>query len=315
MTEPPAWPAIAALLSRELGESVRDPEPLAPPRGSQTWAARADGAARADRAARADEATTPADAAGELVIKARFGDGAYAKTAWTAAHLPLLGARGYPVPTIVWHGMLDDKWHLTVQNRLPGRPLTSLSPALLDALLRLVELQAAAGISAGDRDFTGYVSHVLFDAWDDVWVDAASSGPAAAKLCERLRRWLQPVWGLRLEPVDFATNDLNLSNVLSDGTRITGVVDWDEFGLGSRALDLVALAFDCAQLADWAAADLLLGRAASIAGQDGLRCLVSYRAIAYLGSGFEGYDLDPNVVATTFAAVVDRLQASDRRLA
>jgi hypothetical protein len=42
---------------------------------------------------------------------------------------------------------------------------------------------------------------------------------------------------------------------------------------------------------------------------------VSYRAIAYLGTGFEGYDLDPTVVAVTFSAVLDRLRASDRRLA
>jgi aminoglycoside phosphotransferase (APT) family kinase protein len=295
VTAAPAWPAIAALVAREVGGPVRDAHPLTPWRGSQTWAARTD---------------SPA----ELVIKVRHGDEAFAKTAWTAAHLPLLGARGYPVPTIVWHGMLDDQWHVTVQNRLPGRSVTTLSPALLDALLRLVELQADAGIPAGDRHFTGYLAHVLFDDWDDVWADAARSAAAADQLCERLRGWLRPVWGLSLEPTDFATNDLNLSNVLTDGSQITGVVDWDEFGLGSRALDLVALAFDCAQLGDWAAVDRLLGRAGAIVGLDGLRCLVSYRAIAYLGTGFEGYDLDPTVVAVTFSAVVDRLQASDRRL-
>jgi aminoglycoside phosphotransferase (APT) family kinase protein len=291
----PAWPAIAALVGRELGALVRDAHPLTPWRGSRTWAART-------------------DSLGKLVIKVRDGDEALAKTAWTAAHLPLLGARGYPVPSIVWHGMLDDQRHVTVQNRLPGRPLTALSPRLLDAVLRLVELQADAGIPAGDRHFTGYVAHVLFDDWDDVWVDAARSAAAAGQLCERLRVWLRPVWGLSLDPTDFATNDLNLSNGLTDGIKITGVVDWDEFGLGSRALDLVALAFDCAQLGDWPAVDRLLGRAGSIVGPDGLRCLVSYRAIAYLGSGFEGYDLDPTVVAVTFSAVVDRLRAGDRRL-
>ena len=97
-------------------------------------------------------------------------------------------------------------------------------------------------------------------------------------LCARLRRWLQPVWGLRLPPADYADNDLNLSNILTDGARITGVVDWDEFGLGSRALDLVVLALDCEEAGDHAAADRLLARAAEVAGDDGLRCLVSYRA-------------------------------------
>ena len=153
---------------------------------------------------------------------------------------------------------------------------------MLDAALRLVELQADAGIPAGDRDFTGYVANVLFDDWDEVWADAARACAAAGPLCARLRRWLQPVWGLRLPPADYAHNDLNLSNILTDGARITGVVDWDEFGLGSRALDLVALALDCERGGDHAAADRLLARAARVAGGDGLRCLVSYRAIAGL---------------------------------
>jgi len=186
---------------------------------------------------------------GPIVVKIRHGDRAYEKTQWCAAHLPVLGARGYPVPAILWHGLISADWHVTVQNRLPGRPVfvpgVAVDGPMLDALLHLVELQADAGIPAVDHDFTGYVANVLFDDWDDVWADAARACAAAGPLCARLRRWLEPAWGLRLPPVDFAHNDLNLSNVLSDGARITGVVDWDEFGLGSRALDLVALAFDC----------------------------------------------------------------------
>jgi aminoglycoside phosphotransferase (APT) family kinase protein len=139
-----------------------------------------------------------------------------------------------------------------------------------------------AGVMADGHDFTDYLANVLFDDWDDVWIDAARACAAAGPLCARLRRWLEPVWGLRLPPADYAHNDLNLSNVLTDGTQITGVVDWDEFGLGSRALDLVALAIDCERCGDHPAADRLLARAAQVAGHDGLRCLVSYRAIGGL---------------------------------
>jgi len=285
-----AWRPIAALLAGELGEPVRCVRTL-PVRGTGRgiWFARA-------------------DAAGDLVVKARLGDRAHAKTEWCAARLPLLGARGYPVPAILWHGMLDDDWHVMAQTRLPGRPLTSLSPALLDALLALVELQADAGIPAGDRDFGSYVSNVLFDDWDEVWTDAAASCPAGAALCGRLRSWLQPVWGLSLPPADFANNDLNFSNILADGTEITGVVDWDEFGLGSRALDLVALAFDCAHCGDQAAAGRLLDRAACVAGPDSLRCLLSYRAIAYLAtSARDGDHPHAPAIAATFSALVDGL--------
>jgi aminoglycoside phosphotransferase (APT) family kinase protein len=155
---------------------------------------------------------------------------------------------------------------------------------------------------------------VLFDDWDDDWADAARAATAAGPLCDRIRGWLQPVWGLRLPAVDYANNDLNLSNILADGSVITGVVDWDEFGLGSRALDLIALAFDCQRGGDPAVASRLLTRAAQVAGPGGLRCLVSYRAIASLAHTHrerEAYgDALADAECEAITVVLDQLQAS-----
>ena len=291
----PAWHEIRMLVARELDDPVRDARPLTSPRTSRmTWAARA-------------------QRTGPIVVKARRGDNAPEKTQWCAKYLPVLGARGYPVPAILWHGMISAQWHVTVQNRLPGRPLTALDGPMLDAVLGLVELQADAGFQDEERDFTDYVANVLFDDWDEVWADAPRASAAAGPLCARVRRWLQPVWGLRLPPADYANNDLNLSNILADGAAITGVVDWDEFNLGSRALDLVALAFDCERGSGHAAADRLLAQAARVAGDDGLRCLVSYRAIASLAHSFrerESYgDSLAAAECTAVSAILDRLEA------
>ena len=290
----PSWTEVRGLVARALGEPVDQPRPLTTVRRSRmTWAARA-------------------PRTGPIVIKVRHGDRAQEKTQWCAAQLPALGARGYPVPVILWHGMISAEWHVTVQNRLPGRPVTALDGPLLDRVVQLTELQAGAGIPAGDRDFTGYVANVLFDDWDDDWADAARSSAAAGPLCDRIRRWLQPVWGLRLPPADYVNNDLNLSNLLADGSVITGVVDWDEFGLGSRALDLVALAVDCQRGGDQAATDRLLARAARVAGPDGLRCLVSYRAIASLAHTHRERQAYGDALAAAecaaISAVLDRLQ-------
>jgi aminoglycoside phosphotransferase len=287
-TEPLAWDEIAGLVGRALGEPVRGGAPMTP-----GWSSRTTWAAHGERT-------------GPLGVKARRGDRAQEKTAWSATRLPLLEARGYPVPTIIWHGPARDQWHLTVQNRLPGGPLTALDGRLLEELLVLVERQADAPIPAGDRDFTGYIANVLFDDWDEVWADAARASGAAGELRARIRRWLAPAWGLRLPPADFAHNDLNLSNLLTDGEQITGVVDWDEFGLGSRALDLVVLALDCEHLGARAAADRLLAAAASAVGDAGLRCLVGYRALASLAEDTrEG--LQPQAEVQTISAILDRL--------
>jgi Phosphotransferase enzyme family len=253
----------------------------------------------------AAEATT----LGPLVVKARRGDRADEKTRWAAEHLPLLGARGYPVPTILWHGELDEDWYLVVEPRLPGGAVTSLDPARLAAVLDLVELQADAGIEPDIRDFAAYQSFVLFEGWDYVWRDAEVASPDAAEMCARLRRWLEPVWGLRLPATDFANNDLNLTNVLFEGDRPAGVVDWDEFGLNTRAADLIALAFDCERAGATGATEPLLRRVVEIAGEGGARCVVSYRAIGLLASfGRRG---ETEALAESVAAtdrVLDRLE-------
>jgi aminoglycoside phosphotransferase (APT) family kinase protein len=298
MTAMPPWGEIHPLIAEALGEPVSDPQPLTPVRLSRmTWAARGRDI-------------------GAIVVKVRESDDGRAeeKAQWCAAHLPALGARGYPVPAILWHGAISDQWQMTVQSRLPGRPVTRLDGPILEEALRLVELQADAGIPAGDSDFTSYVANVLFDDWDEVWANAPRACAAAGPLCERLRRWLEPVWGLRLTPADYAHNDLNASNILTDGARITGVVDWDEFGLGSRALDLVVLAFGCQRVGDRGAADRLLARAAQVAGHDGLRCLISYRAIAglaHLTAEWRSYGKSlADVSCAEVSAILDRLQAA-----
>jgi aminoglycoside phosphotransferase (APT) family kinase protein len=68
---------------------------------------------------------------------------------------------------------------------------------------------------------------------------------------------------------------------------ISGVVDWDHLGVGSRALDLTSLLFDWQRLRladeDSVTADggaRLVRRVVEIAGGPGLRCTVTYGAIA-----------------------------------
>ncbi len=264
------WPAVARRLSSELGLTVTLDEQLGRQRqGRVTWLA-------------------DAGPAGPVVVKARAaGDRPDLKTSWAAAALPLLAARGYPVPGIVWHGPLDDDWHLVVLERLPGRPVEVLTDEILALLLDVVELQADAGIEPGVRDMAAYNALVVFDGWDHFRRDAEAAAPA---LVERLDRFLRPVWGRRLEARDFAHGDLNVTNVLTDGRTITGVVDWDEVGLNSRAADLTSILFDWHALALRGAPGLsprggtvLRDRVVALAGEAGIRCTIGYAALGLVG--------------------------------
>jgi Phosphotransferase enzyme family len=61
-----------------------------------------------------------------------------------------------------------------------------------------------------------------------------------------LHRWIAAVgaWSPRcLAGQDAVHCDFQPSNILADGDRITGIVDWDGAGRGDRRLDLVTLRF------------------------------------------------------------------------
>jgi aminoglycoside phosphotransferase (APT) family kinase protein len=248
---------------------------------------------------------------GETIVKARFRDRAGAKTRWCARNLRLLADRGYPVPEYVWFGPLDPDWYLLVQRRLPGHPVKAPDEGLLRQLISLVELQARAGIDPGPRDMAGYHALVLFEGWDHFWRDAEAASPEARRVCARLTRVLRPVWGHRLGASDFAHGDLNFSNVLVEGLAITGVVDWDEFGLNSRAADLASILFDWHRVylsdetgAGEGGAEELLRRIASIGGEAGLRCTVSFAAVTRLATAHRRGQPDALEV---WATVVDRI--------
>jgi hypothetical protein len=114
----PAWREVQLLVSRELGEPVSGAEPLVPARRSGiTWAARA-------------------QRTGAIVVKLRHGDRAEEKTQWCAAHLPALGARGYPVPTILWHGMISAQAY--------GNPLGDEECAAESAILDRLQATGSA---------------------------------------------------------------------------------------------------------------------------------------------------------------------------
>jgi hypothetical protein len=237
---------------------------------------------------RTDRATWLADGEpGMVVVKALANPFAPARAAWVAQALAMLSGRGYPVPRLLWSGTLAQRWWLIVQAQLPGEPLRTLDHARLDELLELVELQADPGLGPGGWDISWWIGVVLFDGWEHWWEDAEAAAPAT---CQRLRAFLEPASGHRLPVTDLVHGNLNLSNVLTRNGTITGVVDWDDMGVGTRATDLAGLLFDWCRLRlagqPGLAADgarRLVGRIVELTGEPGLRCTVTYGAVARLG--------------------------------
>ena len=262
------WMRVAAQIQAACGWSLRPLERLGRPRNSRrTWLAEGEH--------------------GPVIVKARAGPFSTTDDGWVVSALSMLAGRGYPVPEMLWRGTLDGGWSVVVQSRMPGEPMRTVDGAQLDALLGLVGLQTNPRVGPGGWDVSWWIGVVLFEGWEHWWTIAESAAPETSGW---LREFLRPAWGYCLPVGDIVHGDLNLSNVLVHDGRITGVVDWDDIGVGSCATDLAGLLFDWHRLqftGDHApsAADggaRLVRRIVEIAGADGLRCLITYGAIARL---------------------------------
>jgi hypothetical protein len=249
-----------------------------------------------------------------VVVKARADPHVEARAVWGDEVLALLAGRGYPVPRSLWHGMLDESWSLVVQSRLPGEPIRTLDGRTLDGLLRLIDLQADVGLGTGGWDVSWWLEVVLFQGWEHWWERAEEAAPTTSR---RLRAFLAPASDHRLPYTDAVHGDFNLTNVLTQTGAITGVVDWDHVGMGSRAVDLAGLLFDVHRLGLNTETTLppdgdarIVRRIVDAAGERGLRCAVSYGAIARLALAAQRGERDSvETCARITHAILDSLGA------
>jgi Phosphotransferase enzyme family len=294
------WPRVAAQVRASRGWSLRPLTQLGQPRAARrTWLAEfhGDGGPRA------------------VIVKASADPFASSRAEWVARALSLLSERGHPVPALLWYGVLDARWFLVVQACLPGGPLQTLDGRTLDVLLGLVELQAGQGSSIGEGgwDLSWWIGMVLFEGWEGWWDSAQAAVPEVSR---RLRGFLEPAWGHRLPATDLVHGDLNLTNVLASDGVISGVVDWDNLGVGCRATDLAGLLLDWQRLRLVSQATLvpdggerLVRQIVEIAGDQGLRCVVAYGAVARLGLAAQRNQADAlNTWRHAVEALLDALQ-------
>jgi aminoglycoside phosphotransferase (APT) family kinase protein len=208
-----------------------------------------------------------------------------ARLPWLVTTLDRLHSRGYPVPRVIWHGLLDESWFVIVQEWVPGVSPMQLHSALLQQLEDLIDVHAMFDVGSGGWDTSEWIANVVFDEWEGWWQTAETG---AAELAHRLRTFAEPARGSRLPSNDLVHHDFSLSNILMDGSVVTGVLDWEAAGRGSRALDLTTLLFEWHRLFQdgmEVAPDgntRLARHILDLTGESGVRSLVTYGALARL---------------------------------
>jgi len=147
---------------------------------------------------------------------------------------------GYPTPAWLSVGVTADGYPYQVQQFVPGATLTALGPHEVDLLLDLVERQRGLDPDPG-RDWSAYVWASVFEDVDGVARRLRAHGPEAARVVEVYATLCAPYRKDKLPTGDLVHGDLSTHNVLAERGRVTGVVDIEALGSGTRVVDLAAI--------------------------------------------------------------------------
>lgn len=220
---------------------------------------------------------TPAD---ELyVLKWRAAD-RLERRIRTAAAVDRIVAAGYPTPPwrLVGGTPAGICYHLL--DFLPGDPI-SLTPETAVLMAEVIEKQAGLAPDL-DRDWSTYITANALDDDDQTGPRqfVRDLGPAGQALIEHYDAMLTRYGRIDLPRSDLVHGDFSTGNVLIHQGRISGMVDIDALGNGTRIIDyawLVREVFGTG--ADPAAADVLRRRAENVAGPDVLALCVTATAL------------------------------------
>jgi hypothetical protein len=152
-----------------------------------------------------------------------------------------LRERGYPAPRYLAVGCTRAACYC-VQERLPGAPLRTLTPALLANVLELNALQRGQALP-GPRDWPRRIVATVLEGGDGYCLLEplrAYSAETAELLCT-LQAMVTRHKDERCETGDLVHYDFNPANLLVQDGAISGVIDWQDPCSGDCTFDLATL--------------------------------------------------------------------------
>jgi hypothetical protein len=181
---------------------------------------------------------------------------------------------GYPAPRYLYTGRAAGASYVILEE-LPGAPLGELAPAQVPALLALNELQAGRAGRGGrgwPAEIAGTVLHGRVGFCVLATMRAHSAG--TSRLLDRLQTIVVAHAGDVRPAGDVVHLDFSPANILAEGGRISGVIDWEGAGAGDRGFDLATLLFYSYDTPG--AREQLLRRAIEISGAGALRVYLAH---------------------------------------
>jgi hypothetical protein len=146
-------------------------------------------------------------------------------------------AAGYPTPGWLASGTTTAGLSYHVQDFVTGQPSTPLTVGKTRLLLEVLERQAGLDPEPA-RDWSPYVTSIALEDPDDgprpvLW----NLGPPGRDLIAHYDRLLATFGPIQLPTGDMVHGDFNSCNIMLHEDRVSGVIDVEALGSGTRVID------------------------------------------------------------------------------
>jgi aminoglycoside phosphotransferase (APT) family kinase protein len=178
----------------------------------------------------------------------------------------------YPTPAWLAVGTTGSGSGYQVQEYAPGRPREYLTEATACRAVDVLELQKDLDPDP-ERSWSEYVTNKFSDEWASTIAGVSATGSAGAELVGHASRLLSRYELPVFARADLVHGDFRLGNILFDEDIVSGVIDIEALGSGTRVFDYATLLDD--DRADDSAVELLVDAGSDVAGPAVLAyCLV-----------------------------------------
>ncbi|MFB6673219.1 aminoglycoside phosphotransferase family protein [Streptomyces sp. NPDC056390] len=155
-----------------------------------------------------------------------------------AAGVAKIRAAGYPTPAWLAVGTSTDGFGYQIQELVPGHTAPQVTATEAELLIGVLEMHAGLDPDP-QRCWSEFVTARM--TGEDLWRQTAGTGPTGRNLVHACERLLAAYGPVALPTEDLVHGDFRPGNILFDADRVSGVIDIEALGSGTRVFDYATL--------------------------------------------------------------------------
>lgn len=157
-----------------------------------------------------------------------------------AAAIKLARGLGWPTPDWKVWGITPSGYPYHIQELVAGTHRDCVDTIVVEDALRVVHLQA--GIApVMENNWTAYDRGVVYEDTSGAFTKIAAFSETGKELIGILKQNLEPFRDVLIPDNDIVHGDFHNGNILMEGDKITGLIDAESIGRGSRFHDIAGL--------------------------------------------------------------------------